>query len=570
MAGSFTAMCFALGGAMAVVSAAQGQVREVKAAAAVTAAPVTAAPVAASPLSAPTAPPATFEKNQGKLPSIDEAQMRRQRSGPITAAEIETTRREEIGIKYIRLPLNKSQTLRLDYSFTDVLVGAAEIAEVVPISDRTLYVLGKKSGTTNISIFDANKRLIGLIDATVGPDAPILERDISESNGNRSLRVRGQGNGLVLSGMAPDAVTVDRALQVARTSYPDVPITNLTRVASPQQVMLKVRFVEVNRRAGRDFGVRWEYANRRTGVSIGREGVAENVRTTPSRGVGLITDAIPAISGAALNAAGSGQFFNLVSRLISTNSSQLDVFISALEEQGLARRLAEPNLVAMSGDRAEFLAGGEYPIPVAQSAAALGVAPTITVQYKEFGVKLSFLPTVLANDVISLQLEPEVSEIDPAVSVSVGGGVVVPGLSKRRAKTNVELRSGQSFSIAGLMQNFSSRNLEQVPWLGSVPIIGALFSSKEFQSRETELVVIVTPHIVKPAKPGQMVADPMTTTMPGNDLDFFLNNKKEIKRNMHEFTTANGVAVGPHGHMLPADFTDIAKVQGVVTPAAAQ
>ena len=532
-------------GALAACGAAIAQIREVT--------------VAATPA------PADKEKskNQGQLPihsalgapPVIEAQFRRMAPPAGSSAEVE---RPRAAFEHIKLSINKSRTIRLDYAFSDVLVGSSEIAEVVPISDRTLYLLGKKTGTTNVSVFDANKQLIGLLDVQVGVDVEALEGDISDGTGTRAVRVRNQGGGVALGGVAPDAVTVDRALQIARATYPDVPITNLTRVASPQQVMLKVRFVEINRRAGRDFGVRWEFANRRTGVRVGRTGLGEAIRTTESRGVGLITDAIPFISGAALNAAGAGQFGNLVSRLISTNSQQLDVFISALEEQGLARRLAEPNLVAMSGDRAEFLAGGEYPVPVAQSVGNVA-APTITVQFKEFGVKLAFMPTVLANGVIHLQLEPEVSEIDPAVSVSVGGGIVVPGLSKRRARTNVELRSGQSFSIAGLLQSFSNRNVEQLPWLSSIPILGALFSSKEFQERETELVVIVTPHIVKPAKPGQMMADPLQTTLPGNDLDFFVSGKKEIKRNMHEFTTANGVAVGPHGHMLPADFTDIAK-----------
>jgi len=226
------------------------------------------------------------------------------------------------------------------------------------------------------------------------------------------------------------------------------------------------------------------------------------------------------------------------------------VLINALEQKGIARSLAEPNLVALSGDTASFLAGGEYPIPVSGS---LG---QITVDYKKYGVGLAFTPTVLGRGLINLKIEPEVSQIDTTHTVSVGGGVSVPALIVRRASTTVELRDGQSFMIGGLLQSDNKNQIEQLPWLGSVPVLGALFSSKSFQKNETDLAIIVTPHLVRPARPGDVIKSPADNTLPPNDPDFFLLGKTELT---HEEArtlspaTARVAAAGEQpftGHML--------------------
>jgi pilus assembly protein CpaC len=225
-----------------------------------------------------------------------------------------------------------------------------------------------------------------------------------------------------------------------------------------------------------------------------------------------------------------------------------------MEEQGLVRRLAEPNLIAMSGETADFLAGGEFPVPV--SSTTTGGFPTVTIQYKEFGVSLAFTPTVLAGGVINLRVRPEVSDLDYNLTVQTAG-VTVPGIVKRRANTTLELRDGQSFAIAGLIQAQNGRTVDQVPWLGSVPIIGTLFKSQSFQQRDTELVVIVTPHLVKPSKPGQPLESPLDTRMKANDLDAFGANQLDVRRPgapgatpLQNYIAVNGSARGAYGHMV--------------------
>ena len=246
---------------------------------------------------------------------------------------------------------------------------------------------------------------------------------------------------------------------------------------------------------------------------------------------------------------GASPFGFLIARLVA-GGVKTDVLINALEEKGIARSLAEPNLVALSGDTASFLAGGEYPIPVS------GSFGQITVDYKKYGVGLAFTPTVLGRGLINLKIEPEVSQIDTTHTVSVSNGVAVPALIVRRASTTVELRDGQSFVIGGLLQSDNKNAIEQLPWLGSIPVLGTLFSSKSYQKNETDLAIIVTPRLVRPARPGDEIKAPTDDTLPPNDVDFFLMGKNEITREQaRKLTPATArVAVAADkpftGHMI--------------------
>jgi pilus assembly protein CpaC len=217
----------------------------------------------------------------------------------------------------------------------------------------------------------------------------------------------------------------------------------------------------------------------------------------------------------------NGSPFGFMLGRMLTGATTIDVMINALEQKGVARTLAEPNLVALSGDTASFLAGGEFPIPVPSG---LG---TVSIEYKRYGVGLAFTPTVLRDGVINLKIEPEVSQLDTSHPVQVAG-ISVPPLIVRRASTTVELRDGQSFMLAGLLLNVSTTAQEQVPWVGDLPVLGALFRSASYQKNETDLAIIVTPRIVRPARPGDVIRTPLDNRLPANDVDLFLMGKPEV------------------------------------------
>jgi pilus assembly protein CpaC len=240
--------------------------------------------------------------------------------------------------------------------------------------------------------------------------------------------------------------------------------------------------------------------------------------------------------------------FSVALANLASKGGSLDVLLTALETKGLVRRLAEPDLIALSGDTASFLAGGEYPVPAVQPGGA-GTVPVITVQYQPFGVQLAFTPTVLENGIINLRLAPSVSELNFAQAVTISG-FNVPSINKREARTTVELRDGQSFSIAGLLQTDHRRNVSQLPWIGSVPVLGALFSSKSYVASDTDLVVIITPHLVAPAVPGQQLASPLDNTIPSNDVDFFLMGQMEQRKAFRDYITSGGNIQGPYGHII--------------------
>ena len=217
---------------------------------------------------------------------------------------------------------------------------------------------------------------------------------------------------------------------------------------------------------------------------------------------------------------GTAPFGVIVSKLVAAGV-QTDVIINALEQKGIARSLAEPNLVALSGDTASFLAGGEYPIPVPGS---LG---TVTIDYKRYGVGLAFTPTVLSGGLINMKIEPEVSQLDFSHMVTISG-TSIPPLIVRRASTTVELRDGQSFVIGGLLQSVGQNSISQMPWLGDMPVLGSLFRSASYQKQETDLAIIVTPRLVRPARPGDVIKTPLDSSLPVNDVDLFLMGKTEL------------------------------------------
>jgi len=488
---------------------------------------------------------------------------------------------ESSDVQRVRVIVNKSRTFKVDSPFSTIVAGSPDIAEVKSLSDHLIYVQGKQTGTTNVILFDSSMRQIGILDVEVAIDTGSLQQNIRASTGSQGIRVSASEGQVVLSGTAIDAVAAERALSIATGTVPKGGVVvNAMSVAAPQQVMLEVRFLEADRDAGRELGVNLFAANANgtnvanTGLGAGINGVTAAGRA-PIGGIntnnGVLgaggspvgappTGSLPLLgtAGTLLNTAANVvapvPFGSLLTSIIRTsNGGSVDLLISALETKGLVRRLAEPNLIALSGDAARFLAGGEFPVPVASSPVA-GALPTVTIEFKKFGVELGFVPTVLSRGVINLRVEPSVSELDFTNAVQISG-TTIPALSRRDARTTVELRDGQSFAIAGLLQTRNRQDVSQLPWIGSVPVLGALFGSKSYQQQETDLVIIVTPHLVAPAAPGQQLASPLDSRLPANDVDFFLNGQMEVRKRYNDYVNSGGEVKGPYGHIIAPELT---------------
>jgi len=435
----------------------------------------------------------------------------------------------------VTVAIGKSQDVRTDASFVDIMVGDPDVADVNPLTDHSLSILAKKIGTTRVSVYSENKKMVGVFDVEVSYDITRLTNELQRRFRGSHLEASTVNGRIMLSGEVIDAATLDKAVTIARQFGPE--IINTVSVMQPQQVMLEVRFIEISRSASRELGVQWNRFGGNSIANVGNNTSAAQLPITPSGGSSIYSNpgvtsggtngsATEIMRSAAVSAgvlSGANPFGFLLAR-ITAGGASTDVAINALEQKGLARSLAEPNLVALSGDTASFLAGGEYPIPVA------GSFGQITVDYKKYGVGLAFTPTVLGGSLINLKIEPEVSQIDTTHSVSISNGISIPALIVRRASTTVELRDGQSFAIGGLLQNDNKNQIDQLPWLGSVPVLGALFSSKSYQKNETDLVIIVTPHLVRPARPGDGLKTPVDDSLPANDADMFLLGKTEVTR----------------------------------------
>ena len=405
----------------------------------------------------------------------------------------------------VNLVLNKSQFIRVDEPYSSVMVGSDKIADVIPITDQTLYILGKALGSTRLIILNGDKHVLKVIEIEVNADMEGLRDRLAENLPAEDIRVSAINDGILLSGIVRDATELDKAVAIAERFAPDR-VTNALKVAASQQVILEVRFVEATRTAARELG-------------IGSRGRGEDINFDIG-GQAFVSRAAGPLLTSALTS-GAEPFGTLIATLLS-NGTDVDLLIRALEEKSLVRRLAEPNLTALSGDTANFLAGGEFPFPVGADEGR------ISIEFKQFGVSLAFTPTVLGNGLINLRIVPEVSEIDQSNTVQVAD-IRIPGLIVRRANTTVELNDGQSFAIAGLLQHTHMKGREQLPWLGSVPVLGALFRSAAYQKRETDLVIIITPRLVRPKAPGERLATPHDNVKPGNDKDFFLFGRDEIK-----------------------------------------
>ncbi|QDP19473.1 type II and III secretion system protein family protein [Sphingomonas xanthus] len=425
------------------------------------------------------------------------------------AAQVMVSEADDIRAGELQVPVNKSQVLRVDRPYAKALIGNPEIADVLPLSDQSVYVLGKKTGTTSLTLYDRRNMLIAVVDVAVGPDVIGLKRNLAELMPGDQVGARISNDSIVLEGIVSSGPAADRAVQLAETYAPGK-VVNLLAIGSAQQVMLEVRFSEIKRGALKDIGLSGFLTG--SGNNGFQGAIGGGASLTPGEdGVGVLQ------LGSIVDS------FGILSRMFRIAGLNIDATLNALERKGIVTTLAEPTLVALSGETASFLAGGEFPIPVAQGTGGTGGAgggTALTVEFKPFGVSLAFTPTVLADGVINMEVAPEVSSIDPSSSVIINN-LRVPGLQTRRARTTVELRDGESFALAGLIRRDFQDTVRQFPILGSIPIIGTLFRSTSFQKEETELVIIVTPRLVRPVRAGTLKV-PTDRATPPDEADLFL------------------------------------------------
>ena len=398
----------------------------------------------------------------------------------------------------LNVPMNRAIVLESDTPFAELSVANPGIADISTLSDRTIYVLGKTPGRTTMTLLTQDGKLISNIEVHVTPDIEEFKERLQQILPGEQIQVRTANDGIVMSGTVSSTAKLDRALDLANRYSPDK-VSNLMQVAGTQQVMLKVRFAEMQRSVSKSLSASLGV---RGGSRMGIAGATGTLASAANNG-NQVT-----LGEGTQGALGLG---------FTAGSLEFGVLLEALESKGVVRTLAEPNLTALSGQEAKFLAGGEYPIPVASGNG------TISIEYKPFGVELNFTPVVVDGDTINLQINASVSSIDSTTTLQ-SAGFSVNAFKRRETSTTVEMRDGESFAIAGLLQD-DFRDLNgQVPWLGDIPILGTLFRSADYQRNQSELVIIVTPHLVTPTR-GEAFALPTDRVRIPTEKELFLFGK---------------------------------------------
>lgn len=433
-----------------------------------------------------------------------------------------------------------STTVNTNKSFSDLVIGDSSIADAVPLSNVSFYIQGKKTGFTNVSIYDSNKNLLGVVDVRVERDASNIESAVRAVVPYSEIRVRNLGDQVQLSGVVANAADMKQALAAAQ-QFSSKPILNSLSISDVQQVSLEVRVLEAKRSVGRDLGVKVSATKGNSALFGSGSGLAVNATDEG----GVASYLADNSSGSNRLLSGNSAFGTLVANVLGTAGVRVDVIIDALEQKGLVRRLAQPNITTVSGESASFHAGGEIPVPTSINDG------DVSYSYHPYGVVLKFVPTVLEDQKINIRVMTQVSELDGTLEVNG-----FPAFTSRKAEAVMELRSGQSFAMAGLLQVVNQRDIEQLPWLGNIPILGALFRSTSYQKQETDLVIVVTPRLVRPAASNEQLFSPLDQTRPSNDPELFLLGLMEVDKDMiRQFRSGAGV-VGPYGHRLDLEFED--------------
>ncbi|MEW5773582.1 MAG: type II and III secretion system protein family protein [Thermodesulfobacteriota bacterium] len=446
------------------------------------------------------------------------------------------------------LAVGRSLVLDLPGPVARVSVSEPKVASLVLLSPTQVYLAGLAPGAATLTLWSQGDRVAGIYDLEVAPDVARIKEALHRVlPGEHGLGVSAMHGSVALTGAVSSVAGQDTALAVAR-SFAGDQVVNLLQVAGVQQVLLEVKVAEMTRTALKRLGVNFSYfmggdfvySFLNNLVKLNNQGPLD---IYPFQIQG--SDSFNTPTGLEPSQSVNGMFRFHSGKGVYTG------FLDALKEDGLIKVLAEPNLMCVSGRSAEFLAGGEIPVPVPQG---LG---TVAVEYKKFGVSLNFTPRVIGPQTISLEVAPEVSELDYSSAATIAG-FVIPGLNTRKASTTVELGDGQSFAIAGLFRDSVRSNFDRAPGLGDVPVLGTLFSSKQFQKNESELIIIVTPHLARPVAAGDLALPTDAYAEPG-ELDFFLNGRLsgEAPAGMGvapRAPAAKGSGLeGDFGHMLPGE-----------------
>jgi pilus assembly protein CpaC len=383
----------------------------------------------------------------------------------------------------LAIQVNQGQLVRIDKPVESVFVANSTIADVAIKSPQLIYVFGKRPGTTTIYAVGAGDEILASVTLTITHNVSRLDQMMAQMMPGQNITATSIEGGIILTGSVPTPGEAEEARRFAAHFIgPNEEVINRLQVTAPNQVNVRVRIAEVNKTVLRNLGINWDVAIQQGGFAFG------------------MATAFPvAVGSTLLGSTGTAG----TAPTVSAGPLDLTATVDLLAREGLVSLLAEPNLTAVSGETANFLAGGEFPIPVSQD------TDSITVEFRQFGVSLSFTPTILNSNRISMRVRPEVSALDFSNAVSLGEDTsLIPALTVRRAETTVELASGQTFAIAGLVQSSNNINAEEVPGLGDVPILGELFKSDQFQHNESELVIMATPYVVQP------ISNPVAPALP--------------------------------------------------------
>lgn len=449
----------------------------------------------------------------------------------------------------VNVSVSRAELVNFHEDMAEVIVANPEIADVHNHGSRKLSIIGKQIGQTTVRVMNKQGEQLASYDVIVGYDLPAIRRALKQFLPSETVGVETVNTNIALTGQVSSAEAVDRAVKIAKeflksaqkntaltTSAdkddPDDGLLNLLQVTSGQQVMLRVRVGEINRGALKQLGIEWS--------NVGSPGnffyqVAKDTGAT-----GLLTGATSTFTidpTASTNYIGGGYV---------NGGTRIAGLLKALEQDDLFKLLAEPNLIAVSGQEAEFLAGGEIPVPIPQSSS--GASTQVTIEYKPFGVAVKFKPFVLSENRIRIEVQPEVSEIDNSLAVTLSG-FQIPGITTRRAHTTVEMAPGESFMIAGLIKDQSRSTVSNLPGVKEIPVLGALFRSTEFQRNETELVIAVTPYLVDPVRAGDIKL-PTDNFAPASQMDMIFYGAMGTLSNGALTRSQTPALEGPAGFMV--------------------